>query len=104
MKIELAQKENTIEIIVEGDLDLHSSPALRKALLDASNHATKEIRVVLTAVKHMDSSGVATLIEGLRAAKSADKTFALQAPSQPVMKVLELTRLDTIFTLLDGRG
>lgn len=104
MKVELEQKENAIEIIAEGDVDLYSSPALRKAILDASNHATAEIRVVLTAVKYMDSSGVATLVEGLRAAKSSDKTFALQAPSQPVMKVLELARLDTIFTIVAGEN
>jgi len=100
VKVTLADKENAIEIITEGDVDLYSSPTLRRAILDAVNHNTGEIRVVLAAVGYMDSTGVATLVEGLRAAKGAGKTFLLQSPSQPVMKVLQLARLDTIFTVL----
>ena len=60
---------------------------------------------MLASVGYMDSSGVATLVEGLRAAKNSGKAFMLQMPSQSVMKVLQLARLDTIFTImLDGNG
>jgi anti-sigma B factor antagonist len=47
----------------------------------------------------MDSSGVATLVEGLRSAKEHGKTLTLVAPSNSVMKVLELARLDSIFAV-----
>ena len=103
LKVELTQKGHRIEIIVEGDIDLYSSPVLRKTILDAANHETNEIRIVLASVGYMDSSGVATLVEGLRAAKDSGKAFNLQTPSQSVMKVLQLARLDTIFSILsDG--
>ncbi|MCK5862873.1 MAG: STAS domain-containing protein [Candidatus Hydrogenedentes bacterium] len=104
MKVELVEKENTIKVVAEGDVDLYTSPALRKAILEAAKHTTGEVQVVLSAVGYMDSSGVATLVEGLRAAKNSGKTFTLQSPSNSVMKVLELARLDTIFTILsDGK-
>lgn len=105
LKVVLAEKDSAIEVIAEGDIDLYSSPVLRKSILDAANHSTKEIRVVLASVGYMDSSGVATLVEGLRAAKNSGKAFMLQMPSQSVMKVLQLARLDTIFTIMpDGNG
>jgi len=103
LKVELAQKGHRIEITASGDIDLYSSPVLRKTILDAANHKAREIRIVLASVGYMDSSGVATLVEGLRAAKDSGKAFRLQSPSQPVMKVLQLARLDTIFSILpDG--
>ena len=100
MKVDLTQKDQVIEITAEGDVDLYSSPALRRTILDAANHESKEIRVILAAVGYMDSSGVATLVEGLRAASDSGKAFMLQSPSQPVMKVLQLSRLDAIFSIL----
>jgi anti-sigma B factor antagonist len=103
LKVILTEKDKATEVIAEGNIDLHSSPALRKSILDAANHNTKEIRVVLTSVDYMDSSGVATLVEGLHTAKKSGKTFTLHHPSQSVMKVLQLTRLDTIFTIVLDR-
>ena len=46
-----------------------------------------------------DLSGVATLVEGLKETGAKKKKFALVAPSQPVMKVLQLSRLDTVFNI-----
>jgi anti-anti-sigma regulatory factor len=48
----------------------------------------------------MDSSGVATLVEGLQAAGGAS-SFLLLAPSQSVMKVLQLSRLDSVFSIVE---
>ena len=91
-----------LEVRAEGEVDLYSSPALRKAVLDAVAQAESGVRVVLSQVAYMDSSGVATLVEGLRAARDAGKSFSLSAPSGPVMKVLQLARLDAIFTIEDN--
>jgi len=54
---------------ISGDIDLATSPELRKPLL----HELRELRtprVVLNlkAVRYIDSSGVASLVEGLKAA------------------------------------
>jgi anti-sigma B factor antagonist len=84
-------------IAVEGDVDLYSSPELRTAVLKAVPKATTGVGIHLGGVSYMDSSGVATLVEGLRSAKENGKTFSLVAPSTSVMKVLELARLDSIF-------
>ena len=82
---------------VEGDVDLYSSPELRKAVLKAVPKAVSAVGVDLAGVTYIDSSGVATLVEGLRSAKEHGKVFVLVAPSTSVMKVLELARLDSVF-------
>ena len=97
MRIESTDTADETIIVVEGDIDLYSSPELRTAVLKAVPKATNGVEVHLGGVTYMDSSGVATLVEGLRSAKEHGKTFALVAPSTSVMKVLELARLDSVF-------
>ncbi len=102
MKIETTVTADETIIAVEGDIDLYSSPELRTAVLKAVPRATTGVGVHLGGVTYMDSSGVATLVEGLRSAKENGKTFSLVAPSTSVMKVLELARLDSIFEVRSG--
>jgi anti-sigma B factor antagonist len=104
MKVQKTKNEATGETILEiaGDVDLYSSPELRKAILKAVPKAAAAVAIDLSGVGYMDSSGVATLIEGLRSAKKHDKSFSLVAPSSAVMKVLELARLDQVFEVRQG--
>ena len=97
MKIETDKSTDEVLVTIEGDIDLYSSPELRKVVLAAVKKATAGVGVHLGAVSYMDSSGVATLVEGLRSAKENNRSFTLIAPSHAVMKVLELARLDSIF-------
>lgn len=102
VNIDVKTQGDETMIVVEGDIDLYSSPELRKAVLAAVPKAASGVGVVLGGVTYMDSSGVATLVEGLRSAKEHDKTFVLVSPSNAVMKVLELSRLDSVFEVRPG--
>lgn len=97
MKIESEVKGDVIVIRVDGDVDLYSSPELRTAVLKAVPRAAAGVEVDLGQVTYMDSSGVATLVEGLRSANEHEVRFTLSEPSEAVMKVLELARLDSVF-------
>jgi anti-sigma B factor antagonist len=90
-----SSRQHLIE--VRGEVDLYSSPELRKAILDAVPTAEQGLSVDLSGVDYMDSSGVATLVEGLKSANSHAKYFRLVAPSNAVMSVLRLARLDALF-------
>ena len=97
MKVESEVRGDVTVIRVEGDVDLYSSPELRTAVLEAVPRASAGVEVDLSRVSYMDSSGVATLVEGLRAANEHEVRFTLSEPSEAVMKVLELARLDSVF-------
>jgi anti-sigma B factor antagonist len=97
LKIETRTAGSETLIIVDGEIDLYSSPELRSAILNAVPEAESAVAVDLSGVGYMDSSGVATLVEGLRSAHDNGKRFAVVAPSTAVMKVLELARLDSVF-------
>ncbi|MCP4643829.1 MAG: STAS domain-containing protein [bacterium] len=89
-------------IAVSGEVDLYSSPDLREAITKAIPRSDGALVIDLGDVAYMDSSGVATLVEGLRAAKKKKSGFVLRSPSTAVMKVLQLSRLDTVFEVQDG--
>jgi anti-sigma B factor antagonist len=83
---------------VAGDIDLSTSPELRKALL----RELRELhipRVVLNlkAVRYIDSSGVASLVEGLKASRDVGARLILFGLNTTVREVLQLSRLLKIF-------
>ena len=88
-----------IRIAVAGEVDLYTSPDLRSAIIKAVPAAAEGLEVELSGVQYMDSSGVATLVEGFKSARENSKSFVLLTPSQSVMKVLELARLDAVFEI-----
>ncbi len=104
MALQLSQTEvdGLIVIQPDGEIDLYSSPNLRKAILVAVQSARSEVRVDLSRVGYMDSSGVATLVEGLQGCGKNQKTFSLLQPSPAVMKVLQLARLDSVFEIREA--
>jgi len=97
VNIEATKSGDEILIAVRGEVDLYSSPQLRTALLEAVPAAGTDVAVDLSGVEYIDSSGVATLVEGLKSARENNKGFYLVNPSAPVRQVLELARLDSIF-------
>lgn len=102
LQIEKDESTDSYTIRVKGEVDLYSSPELREAITEAVPKAVKEVVVDLAGVPYMDSSGVATLVEGFRAAKARNAGFVLLSPSNQVMKVLQLSKLDAIFEIRNG--
>ena len=98
LTVEVLQQGDIRVVRVRGEVDLNSSPQLRAAILNGVGDGTG-IGVDLRDIQYMDSSGVATLVEGLKACMSKKLSFLLLAPSVPVMKVLKLARLDSLFRI-----
>ena len=95
---ERIEQDGRLIIKAEGEVDLYTSPKLREEILKCGKKAPSVLAVDLGGVAYMDSSGVATLVEGLKAA-GKETSFVLLAPSQAVMKVLQLSRLDSVFDI-----
>lgn len=86
-------------VFASGEIDLSNSQELRKTIL-AALKTNQNVSVDLSAVSYIDSSGIASLVEGLQFSKSSGKQFMLAKPSQQVKAIMELARLDTVFTII----
>lgn len=85
-------------VSLHGDIDLETSPKLRKSLLDGVD-ARAGVLVDMAGVSYIDSSGVASLVEAFQAARKNRTSFGLVAVSAPAMRVLQLARLDGVFAI-----
>lgn len=95
--------ENALVIDVSGEVDLFSSPKMRSALIEALNSKqVSRVAVNFGEVSYIDSSGVATLVEGLQLARSKNCKFVIFGLQQRAREVLELARLDRVFDIRAG--
>jgi len=85
-------------VALSGDVDLENSPQVRSVLLDSVGER-RGILVEMSAVSYIDSSGIASLVEAYQSARRANTAFALVAVSDAAMRVLELARLDQVFSI-----
>lgn len=86
---------------LEGEVDLGSSPNLRHALFDLLGK-TQKLALNLHALRYIDSSGIATLIEVLKAAQQRQKEFVLFGLSPAVQDVFRLTHVNRIFRIFEN--
>lgn len=102
MQISTRQLGNATVVDLVGDITLHNSPAVRKALLELLEVKRVPRTIVnLKAVQYIDSSGVASLVEALKASRDCKTSLALYGLSPTVREVLELTRLLKLFEIYD---
>ena len=86
-------------VAVSGEVDLYSSPSMREAVLSALSKKSPNVVVDLSGVSYMDSSGIATLVEGLQAARRIKGRLVLAGLTDRVREVFELARLQSVFEL-----
>lgn len=89
-------------IEITGDVDLYSSPMVRKTILKFISKKSPFILVNLAGVSYMDSSGVATLVEGLQMINEYKGMFGIFNVQGAVKDVFELSRLDKVFNIYNN--
>ncbi|MGH3276088.1 MAG: STAS domain-containing protein, partial [Streptosporangiaceae bacterium] len=90
---------------VAGEIDLYTAPRLHSALmtaLSAGSPAAPLLLVVdMTGVEFCDSTGMNVLLAARRQAQEAGGDLQLAALRAPIRKVLQVTGLESVFTVLD---
>ena len=105
MQISARRMDKITILDVTGDIDLANSPEVRKALLkELRELKTPRVVMNLSKVRYIDSSGVASLVEGLKASRDAGSRFILYGLSPSAREVLQLSRLLKIFEVYDDEA
>jgi len=107
MKLEVrVEKESDDKswVYVRGDVNIQTSPDLRTQLKPLFAQKSGEIHVDLSAVPFMDSSGIATLVEGLQWARNKGGSFVLHDLQETVHDIFTLAKLDVIFDIVGNQA
>src|SRR5579862_454339 len=95
--------DTTTILDISGDIDLaHSSEVRRIVLTEFREKRTPKVIVNLLEVNYIDSSGVASLVEGLKASRDVGSRLILFGLSPIAREVLQLSKLLTIFEICDS--
>ena len=100
MNHEVEVTDGTCYVHFHGEIDLSCSDKVRSVLLDCVQ--THALTVVdLSAVRVIDSSGLASLLDSQKTARRRGHGFELAMPSAQVTRVLELAQLNRFLTIRD---
>jgi anti-sigma B factor antagonist len=76
---------------------------MRKALLgEIREKRTPKVFLNLKNVRYIDSSGIASLVEGLKASREIGSRLILYSLSNTVREVMQLSRLQKIFEIYEN--
>lgn len=98
MSYPIEENDDCTILHLTGEVDLSRSPAARTAILDCLQQQ-RSLLVDLEEVSYIDSSGVASLVEGFQVSRQKNLPFALIGVSDAAMSVLRLARLDQVFPI-----
>jgi anti-anti-sigma factor len=81
-----------VTVAVAGEIDLATGPVMRDAIDHALTvNGADSVRVDLSGVRFMDSSGIAVLLQARRAADELARAFQVVGAQGLALQVLELT-------------
>jgi len=102
LEITVDHSEEGNVVSLNGRVNFDSSPALRDRLLAILQGPSPESVVVdLSKVTYIDSSGIATLIEGLKIARNHHISFCLKGLEG---RLLDLFKVTGVLALFEGSG
>jgi len=97
-EIRISVTKDATVACLSGRVDMDSSPAVREQLRVVLREANrKTVSVDLSAVTHFDSSGIATLIDALRVARSSKTQMTLRGLDGRLLHLFELTGILSLF-------
>ena len=102
LKVSCASAGDYLVMSVSGEIDLYTAPRLHAELTSAlAGDDPVRLVVDLSGVGFCDSTGMNVLLAAHRRALENGGDLALASPRPAVRKILQVTGLETVFTVTD---
>jgi len=102
LRVSSRSQGDYVVLALVGEIDLYTAPRLQSELTSAlSDGKPTQIVVDMSGVEFCDSTGMNVLLAAHRAATERGGQLALAAPRPSVRKILEVTGLQSVFTIHD---
>jgi len=100
LRLTVSDSASETVLTVAGEINMTTSPELRRELIRVDEQRPARLVVDLSAVDYIDSSGIATLLEALGRARRQQRQLLLRGLREKIMAVFRLARLDEVFTIV----
>jgi len=102
MNIKSDNKSGTTIFRIEGNIDMGTSPDVKRYFNKIVEDKIKDVIINLEKVDYMDSSGLATFVEMFKNIRRYEGRMKLVKPSKKVKGLFEITKLDKLFEIFDN--
>ncbi|TDC70185.1 anti-sigma factor antagonist [Actinomadura sp. GC306] len=102
LNVSTTSQEDHAVVTAVGELDLYTAPRLQAALAGLLREEVDRIVVDLSGVEFCDSTGMNVLLAAMKRLKEQGGSLELAAPRPAVKRILQVTGLDTVFTVNDA--
>lgn len=92
--------DETVVLRVVGEIHATTAPEFSERLNDAIASGKTGVVLDLTGVEFIDSTGLSVLLNGLRRVTRVRGTMMLACANPTVLRLFEITKLDTTFEIL----
>ena len=99
MDISIRKTDSATIMDLNGPFVMADAPRFKARVQEVLDGGAKWLAVNLSAVSYLDSSGIGAMVGAFSKIKNAGGQCKFFAPSDQVMKVLKMVRLDTILDL-----
>lgn len=86
-------------LVVTGEVDVHTGPALRDQVLSAIDSGQRRVIVDLSGVEFMDSTGLGVLVAGLTRAREAGGGLWVVCSQERLLRLFQITGLDGVLSI-----
>lgn len=101
LKVKIHKQGDIPVLDLSGDIDAFTCGKLREAIIGLINAGDRKMVISMDNVRYIDSSGLGTLVGGLRRVSEHDGGLALSGASPQVRKVFNITGLSKVFAIFD---
>ncbi len=99
MKVEVKEYQGIKVMALSGEIDMYSSPIVRDELMRLLHKKITLLLVDFRAVPYIDSSGIATFVEGLKTTMSYGGRLKLVGLLERVREIFSFSKLDKVFEI-----
>jgi anti-anti-sigma factor len=101
LSIEVVPEDEYVTLRLAGEVDLNTAQSMREAALDAMHRHGTNLRIDLSGVTFLDSTGLEVMLATRRRASLEGGQLHLIDPTQAVMRVLEVTGIAHLFEIAE---
>jgi anti-sigma B factor antagonist len=103
MSIQFKKYDHVIVVEMPSKLVYANANATKESVFELIENNSKKLSLNLANTIFIDSSGLAVLVAILKRVSKLDGEIALLSPSKNARLLIELTRLDKIFSIYEDR-
>ena len=103
MEIKVEEISSQMSVVTpKGEIDMGSSGELREVLQKTTKNKIQTVIVSLEEAGHIDSSGIATLIEALKKIQGYNGELRIVINTKKIFNVFKIANLDMVFKIFES--